>query len=504
MTTPALEFHAVSKSFPGVQALDSVSFDVRPGEVHALLGENGAGKSTLLRVLAGDYQPDSGYLSLAGEHAGIASPREAHRLGVQVIYQEPNLAPSLSVAENIFMGHLPVKARRVDWPGLHRATARRADKLGLTVDPTRRVWSLGVAQRQVVEILKALESDVRILALDEPTASLSATEVGMLFALIRRLREDGVAVIYVSHRMEEIRAISDRVTVLRDGRTVDTLTTSAVADARLIMMMIGRTLMTANAPQPGRSGNVALTVRELVTDEVGPVSLQVKAGEIVGLAGLVGSGRSRVTKALSGTSKARSGTIEVSGAAVRIRGPADSIRAGIAICPQDRKALALVPDRSIAENIALGGRAVPPRAHVLSRRREAAVVREYLTRLDIRPADPSRLVRTLSGGNQQKVVLARWLAQSPAILVLDEPTRGVDVGAKSELYALLRDLAAAGVGLLVASSDLVELLGLCDRMYVMRDGEISGEVARADATEESLLRLAMKAPAPAGRSHQDG
>jgi len=492
MTVPAISFEAVGKSFPGVVALHDVTFDVRAGQITSLLGENGAGKSTLLSVLGGEQQPDTGRIILDGTPVELPTPSAARAAGIRVIHQEPQLAPGLTVAENVLLGHLPSRygvVRRGDVEKVCRDTAAR---IGVPLDPRATVGSLGVAQRQMVEIVKALVDDVRVLALDEPTSSLSATEANQLFAVIEQLRDHGVAILYVSHRMEEVLAMSDGYAILRDGRLVTQLDAEGVTEQQLIKHMIGRDLTDLFARQARQDpGDVALEVEALATPSVGPVSLNVRRGEIVGLAGLMGSGRSRVVRALAGQERAVTGSIRVSGRPLPAASAARVIDHGLVVCPEDRKKLALFPDRSISENILIG-RCAPKRLGFLNDRRgERRIVDEYLTRLAIRPAQPSRPVRTLSGGNAQKVVLARWLAHQPDILVLDEPTRGIDIGAKAEIYALVRELAASGVAVLVASSELIELLGLADRIYVMRGGTVAGELDGDEATEEAVMQLAL-------------
>lgn len=489
--TPAVEFRNITKRFPGVLALDDVSWRLMPGEIHALLGENGAGKSTLLRILAADYRPDAGGLVLDGRPVAFNAPADAHAAGIRVIYQEPNLVLTRSVAENVLLGRLPRRWRRVDTSALHSATAALARRLGVTLDPRQMVGGLGAAQRQIVEIMKALAADTRVLALDEPTSSLSTREAEQLFTLLDRLRASGVGIIYVSHRMEEIRRLADRVTVLRDGRLVATAELSNVDDGGLIRMMVGRKLTDVFGTSTGVGQEIALRLRGLTTNRVGPVSLTVRRGEVVGLAGLVGSGRSRLVRALSGVDQVTAGVIEAHGRPIRLRSPTDAIDAGIGVCPEDRKALALVPDRSVGENIALTSRISRPRLRVIRRKAEAALIDRYMSELRIKAPSAATRVSTLSGGNQQKVVLARWLALEPSVLVLDEPTRGIDVGARSEIYALIRRLAASGVAILFASSELIEVIGLADRSYVMRAGTVTGEVSRADATEELLLQYAI-------------
>lgn len=499
--TSAAQFSSVTKRYPGIVALRNVSFAVEYGSVTALLGENGAGKSTLLSILEGSQRPDEGHLLRDGARVDLARPADAHRLGMAVIHQEPHLAPHLTVAENILMGRLPATPLGFISPKHTRARcAHICERFGIDLDPDQRVADLGSAQRQMVEIVKALSMEVRVLALDEPTSSLSATEAEQLFQVIHRLRADGVALLYVSHRMEEVLTLSDQFVVLRDGELVTQLPAGNVTESDLVRLMIGREIDEMFVAKRSSIGQLALALSEARTATLGPLSLEVAAGEIIGIAGLMGSGRSRLARAIGGVDRVESGSVRIRGREVTWESVGDSIAAGIAVCPEDRKKLALFGERSISENIVTGlyphgkFRMFPDRSE------ERRIVAEYLTRLQVRPADPARLVRTLSGGNAQKIVLARWLAHQPKVLVLDEPTRGIDVGAKSEIYLLLRELAATGTAVIVCSSELVELLGLSDRIYVMRDGVIAGHLHSAQATEESVMKLALGSARAEGRA----
>jgi L-arabinose transport system ATP-binding protein len=496
-----LRAERIDKSFGPVRALADVSLDVRAGEVLALMGENGAGKSTLLRVLSGEHAPDAGVLRLDGEPVHFGSPRDAHRAGLRVIQQEPEIVPHVSVAENVYLGALPGRGRILDKRALHEQVRADIERRGFSglLDPRALGSALSAAQRQLVEILRALVGDVRVIAFDEPTSSLSDHEVDALFRLIRRLRDDGVAVVYVSHRMSEIFAIADRVAVLRDGRYVGDRLVARTGEAELVRMMVGRDLVDMFVREPREPGELVLSVRGLVTDDVRGIDLEVRAGEVVGLGGLVGAGRSELALAVAGAVPIRAGRVEVAGKAVRLRGPADALRAGIGLAPEERKAQALLLRRSIRDNVSLAVLSRICRLRVVRRRTERDLAKRYVKQLSVRASGIEQEVGTLSGGNQQKVVLARWLARRPKVLILDEPTRGVDVGAKAEIYSIVNDLAAEGMALLVISSEMPELLGLSDRIVVMQGGAITGRLTRAEATEERVLALAMAEERPPDR-----
>jgi len=496
---PRLATEGISKRFAGVQALRDVTLEARSGEVLALVGENGAGKSTLLKILTGAEQPDRGRLCLDGTPIVLHTPADAHANGIRVIAQEPEIIPHVSVAENIYVGDLPRRGRLVSRRALHAQVQEDLQRHGFTalLRPDQPGHTLSPAQRQLVEILRALISDVRVIAFDEPTSSLSDAEVDILFRLIGRLRAQDIAIVYVSHRLKEIFRVADRVTVLRDGAVVGTTALDGqTTEATLIRMMVGRDLAEMFTHRPDHrpaSSRVVLAAEQLSSDEVHDVSFELHAGEVLGLAGLVGAGRSELAHALAGSSQIRSGRLLVHGKPVRIRNPTDALKAGIALAPEERKAQALLLHRSVRDNISL---AVLDRlrvAHIVRRRAERTLARRFAERLNIRTPTIEELVATLSGGNQQKVVLARWLARNPKILILDEPTRGVDVGAKAEIYTVIRDLAAEGIAVLLISSELPEVIGLCDRILVMRGGRISGELDSSEATEERVLALAVEA-----------
>ncbi|MFJ7203423.1 sugar ABC transporter ATP-binding protein [Streptomyces sp. NPDC098789] len=484
----------IVKSYGGVRALVGVSLDFPAGTVTALMGENGAGKSTLLKIICGDQGADSGAVRLDGVPLRLHSPADARAAGIRFIPQEPEIVPHLSVAENVYLGALPTRAgRRFDRPGLRRRLEADLLRIGFAevLDADALGTDLTAAQRQLVEILRALTGEAKVIAFDEPTSSLSEHEVAALFALIRRLRAAGLAVVYVSHRMREIFQLADRVAVLRDGALVGVRVAADTDEGEIVRMMVGRKLSALFARTHAATDRVVLDVRGVRTDDVHDIDLQVRAGEVVALAGLVGAGRSELARALVGDLPLRAGSVSVDGRALRLRRPSDAVRAGIGLAPEERKAQALFMDRSVRDNTTLAVLGPLSRLRFVRRRAERRLAREFTDRLRVRTPSIEHPVRELSGGNQQKVVLARWLARRPKVLLLDEPTRGIDVGAKAEIYRIIADLAQAGVALLVISSELPEVLGLADRVVVMQDGRITGELSRAEATEERVLALAM-------------
>ena len=490
----ALRAEGLGKGFAGVTALADVSLDLPAGQVTAIMGENGAGKSTLLKILSGDHTPDTGRVLLDGAPATFGSTAAAHRAGIRVIYQEPEIVPHVSVAENVYLGALPKRGPFVDRRRLTRMVSADIARYGFdgVLRPDTLGRHLSAAQRQLVEILRALITEPKVIAFDEPTSSLSDHEVDALFALMGRLRDDGVAIAYVSHRIKEIFRIADQVAVLRDGRLVGTRAVADVTENELVKMMVGRDITAMFEHRHADSvGDVVLGLRDVTTDDVHDVSLDVRAGEVVGLAGLVGAGRSELARAVVGDLPIRSGEVRVEGKAVRLHDPGDAKRAGIGLAPEERKADALLLRRTVRDNASLAMLDRLRRFRIVRRQAERELVSTYAERLRIRTPGLEAEVRNLSGGNQQKVVLARWLARQPKVLILDEPTRGVDVGAKAEIYAVIDRLVADGVAVLVISSELPEVLGICDRVYVMQGGRITGELARAEATEERVLALAM-------------
>jgi L-arabinose transport system ATP-binding protein len=495
---PVLELRGVGKRFEGVLALDDVSMTVRPGEVVGLVGENGAGKSTLLRVLSGEHTPDTGSVMVNGVvRSGFDNPRDARGNGIRVIYQEPELVASLTVAENLFLGAVGQASTGgtfVRWPALYAAAAEQFDRhgLGAELDPTAVVGKLSPARRQLVEIVKALRAEPSVLALDEPTSSLAEDDVDRLLSTVERLRAGGVAIIYVSHRLREVRRVADRVVVLRDGRVVAEQPTSGVTDDDLVRHMVGRTLGAAlTRAHTSADGPVRLRVDGLSTRRLREVSFTVRRGEIVGVAGLVGAGRSELARALFGATSVTGGRITVDGEPVRSAGPRAALDAGISMTPEDRMADGLVLARGVRENLTL---AILRRLSVLRmvrRAEERRVAGGLVEELRVKASSQEQPVSTLSGGNQQKVVFGRALSTDPKVLLLDEPTRGVDVGAKAEIYRLIHGQAEQGVAVLLISSELPELLALADRVLVMAGGRITGELTSAEATEERLLALAL-------------
>jgi len=491
---PLLEMRGISKAFPGVRALDDVSLPVDAGTVHVLLGQNGAGKTTLMRVLCGAHHPDAGEILIDGRPVRLDSPADARRAGVAVIFQEFSLVPYLDLAQNIFLGREPRGAvpGTIDHRRMHAEARRLLDGLGLAVSTRTLAHELGVAQQQLVEIAKALSQDARILVMDEPTAALSAREIARLFDRVRALKEGGVAIIYISHRLQEIFEIGDRITVLRDGRNVASLASGETSIDELVRLMVGRQVATGyRARFCERPGEVVLDVRDLHAESgVRAAALDVKAGEVVGLAGLVGAGRTELARAIFGADRVVSGTVRVAGKPLS-RGPSAAVRAAVALVPENRKTEGLALMRSVQDNVLVAGLRTlfPDGWYRASRAARAAA--DVISRLRIATPSPSRPVRFLSGGNQQKVVVGKWFAAASRCFIFDEPTRGIDVGAKAELYGVIDGLVAGGAAVLMISSELPEVVAVCDRAYVMRDKTIVGELSRADLSEENILRLAM-------------
>ncbi len=490
---PFLEVRDIAKAYPGVQALDGVSFSVYPGEINALVGENGAGKSTLVRIMAGAVRADRGDILIEGRPVTLTSPRQAQELGIAVIYQEFNLVPALSVAENIMLGREPVRGARIDWRALHAAAAQPLARLGVDVPLHEEVRRLSVAQQQMVEIAKALATRARVIIMDEPTAALTENEVLKLFEVIRTLTQEGVGIVYISHRLEEVFQIADRVTVLRDGRLVATGLTREFTPDDLIRLMVGRSLSAHFPdlpPNPPRERPL-LSVRHVsLPKRLRDVSLDVYAGEIVGLAGLIGAGRTSLLRVIAGAERPAAGEIALDGIPLRLRGSRDAIAAGIALVTEDRKNQGLILGMSVRENITLPHLADFVRYGRIDRTREREAVARLAAELNIRTPSLEQLVRNLSGGNQQKVVLAKWLLEKARLICFDEPTRGIDVGAKAEIYELMAGLARAGTAILMASSDLPEVLGMSMRIAVMHGGRIVRIFERGEATQEAILRYA--------------
>jgi rhamnose transport system ATP-binding protein len=494
MAATLLEATAVTKSFAGVRALRGVSFDLRAGEVHALLGENGAGKSTLIKVVTGAVQPDSGTLEVGGQVVPHMTPSLARALGIAAIYQQPALFPDLTVAENIALALETSGAwSRIDWRGRRRRARSLLARIGAPVDPDRLVETLSMPEQQIVEIAKAIGADARIVIMDEPTAALSEREVEHLFRIVRLLREHGAGVIYISHRLDEVFALADRITVLRDGESVATRAAAGVTRSELIALMIGRELAAVFPKRAVPTGEVALELTRLSNRAAGvhDVSLQVRRGEILGLAGLVGSGRTQLAETIFGLTPADAGEIRRDGTPVAIASPADAVRAGIAYVPEDRRQHGVVLEMSIAHNASLASLDRVSRRGLIDAAAERRSAQQYVDRFRIKSASVDADVGTLSGGNQQKVALARWLATAPGVLILDEPTQGVDVGSKAEIHALMQDLAEQGLAIVMISSELPEIIGMSDRVAVMHAGGVRAVLDRADATQARIMALAL-------------
>ncbi len=489
-----LEFAGLAKEFPGVRALDGVSFAVRGGSVHALMGENGAGKSTLLKILSGAYRPTSGSLRIDGVERVFASTAEAIAAGVAVIYQELHLVPEMTVAENLLLGHYPRRGLFLDRAGLRAEAVRLLALVGEDIAPETKLGRLSLAQRQMVEIAKALGRGARVVAFDEPTSSLSAKETARLFAIIRDLQARGHAILYVTHRMDEVYQICDAATVLRDGRHVVTHPSlAAVTRDALVKSMVGRELSNVYNYRPRAQSADGLVVRGLAGPGLrAPVSFAVQRGEVLGFFGLVGAGRSELMRLVCGAVKPTAGEVRIHGEVLRPGSPRAAIQAGLVFCPEDRKKEGIVAIRSVAENINLSARRSRLRAGGwLDLAWEKQNAAEKISRLRVKTASAETLIGTLSGGNQQKAILARWLSEQVKVIVLDEPTRGIDIGAKSEIYALIHELAESGVAVVVVSSELPEVLGISDRVIVMREGGFAAEFPRSEATPEAVLHAAL-------------
>ncbi|MDR1806876.1 MAG: sugar ABC transporter ATP-binding protein [Propionibacteriaceae bacterium] len=488
-----LEARAITKVFPGVKALSDVDFTLRAGQIHALCGENGAGKSTLMKIIAGLYQPDGGELRLHGQPVTISGPVQAHELGISVIHQEFFLMNHLTVAQNIFIGREPKLPGGIlnDDRRLNAMAQELLDRLGVPIDPRTQVRDLSVAAQQMVEIAKALSFDSRILIMDEPTAALTASEVETLFRIIRGFRTDQTAVVYISHRMEEIKALCDQITVLRDGQFVASRRAADLAISDVIQLMVGRQVTSGVRPQPRRATETVLKVEGLCTRSLlKNVTFELQKGEILGFAGLMGAGRTETARALVGADPKTAGHVTVFGRPVTIAHPADAVRLGIGYLSEDRKRYGLILTQSVAANVALPSLGKFSKGGWLRESQMLAAAERHVKALSIKTPSVQQVLRNLSGGNMQKVVLAKWLERDCDILIFDEPTRGIDVGAKQEIYDLLRRLADQGKSIIMISSELEEVLRLSDRIYVMCDGRITGELANADASQELIMTLA--------------
>lgn len=492
MTDFFLLMDHVSKSFPGVRALDDVMLQARPAEVHALVGENGAGKSTLMKILTGALPKDSGTIRLNGKEAAISNPADALALGISMIHQELNLIPYLDVGQNIFLGREPARGfGQIDWKALYASTEAQLKLMGIDLDPRATVRDLSIAQQQMVEIGKALSRQVRLIAMDEPTSSLTERETERLFELIRSLKGQGVTVIYISHRLEEIFEIADTVTVLRDGKWVGTYPIGEVTHADLVQKMVGRDIKELFKKEATARQNVVLQVKNLASAGfLRDISFELYRGEILGVSGLVGSGRTTLARTLFGAEALERGEIWIEGKHVEIHSPQDAIHHGMGLVPEDRKDQSLFLNMAVADNITMSALPELSTAGLIDFGRMGRVAQEYVGKLDIRTPSLNQRARNLSGGNQQKMAISRWLTLNPHILILDEPTRGIDVGAKAEIHALMSDLAKQGMGILMISSELPEILGVSDRILVMREGQISAEFTRAEATQEKIMLAA--------------
>ncbi len=487
-----IEINNLTKHFPGVTALSNINLDIRQGEVHVLVGENGAGKSSLIKILCGIYQADAGEIRYRGEEYAPQKTQDAIQAGIRVVYQELNLLSYLSVAENIFFERLPAKVGLVNTNKLHRESRKMLEQVGLEISPKTPVYQLGIAQMQLVEIAKALSAASKVLILDEPTATLTSKEIDRLFEIIRRLKQDGVTIIYISHRLQEIFEIGDRVTVLRNGLKVDTCATNEVTIPEIVKMMVGREMESEYPYQEDvKVGAEIFQVKDLVyqgTDT--PISFSVRAGEILGVAGLVGSGRTETMRAIFGADPKISGKVFLDGKELRIKRPKNAVDGGICLLTEDRKEQGLILDMPCTVNTSLANLKDVSRSGLMNFSKEEQVTAKYIAELDIKTPSVNKWVRFLSGGNQQKMVLAKWLYRNARVLIFDEPTRGIDVGAKYEIYMLLWKLAGLGKAIIVISSDLPELMGISHRLIVFSNGKISGELMRHEFDQEKVLSLA--------------
>ncbi|TWU01199.1 sugar ABC transporter ATP-binding protein [Stieleria varia] len=491
--SPLLSVERLSKSFPGVRALSDVSVTLGRGEVLALIGENGAGKSTLMKILAGVQTPDTGTIAVDGNPVAITHVKEAMDLGIALIHQELNLADNLDVGANIFLGREPRRMGLIDDAQIRRESARYLDQVGLRVDPSTLVRELTIGRQQLVEIAKALSMQARVLIMDEPTSSLSQAETETLFDVVKQLRRDGVSIIYISHRLREVIELADRVVVLRDGENAGELQRDEINHSAMVSLMVGRDVSQFYARSQHDLGDTVLQVDGLVVPEnpKHAISFSLAAGEIVGVAGLVGAGRTEMLQCLFGVHKPLAGSIRVDGKQVDLSSPVDAINAGLALVPEDRKQQGVIIDMSVRHNTSLAGLYRNRRpGGFIDDAREDADTEHSIQALNIKTPGPDQVVRYLSGGNQQKVVIGKWLTLGPKVLLLDEPTRGIDVGAKEEIYRLMEKLAADSMAVLFVSSELDEIIGMSDRVLVMHEGNLTGELDRSELTEESIMRLA--------------
>ena len=479
----------ITKEFPGVKALDDVTINIERGTIHGLVGENGAGKSSLIKILAGIYQPNKGEIILDGKPCRFNSPIEARRAGISVVHQEIKLAEPLSVAENMFLGNVQLKNGLVDWKGMRRRAREIVEDLGMDIDINAQVSSLTVAKKQIVEIMHAINNNSRILIMDEPSAVLTDRELEVMFRIVKQLRDEGITIIYISHRLDEIFGLCSNVSVLRDGCHIDTIPVASVDRQGLINMMVGREMGQEYPKEVGNVGGTILEVKNLSRGILQDISFEVKSGEVFGISGLVGAGRTELARAILGIDKPESGEVYVRGKKVHYRTFADAIRDGLGLIPEDRKLQGLVQIMSVKRNTTLVNMKRVLRAGVISSSLEEKLSKEYADKLHVVTPSMETEVQYLSGGNQQKVVIAKWLFQNSEILFLDEPTRGIDVGAKAEIYRLINRMAKEGKTIIMISSEMPELLGMCDRIMVMHEGHKMGELNAAEATQAKIMAL---------------
>lgn len=493
MTT--VEFKGINKYFPGVKALDDISFSAKSGKVYAFLGENGAGKSTLLKILNGDYIADGGQLLINSQQCNFESPKDALKHGVSVIYQERQILKEMTVAENVFLGDWIRKSNGfIDYDLMNKKTSEISKRFGLDIEPDEKVYKLSIAYQQMIEIMKAINRNSEIIAFDEPTAALSDKEITILFSIIEKLKEEGKVIFYVSHRMNEISQIADEVIVFKDGNLVGCKNQKDVTEDELIRMMVGRPLgqIFESLDRNKEIGNVCLELDNVTTDYVDNISFKARKGEVLGFAGLVGSGRTEIMNAVFGIDKVHEGKILLNNQEVNIKSPEEAIAKGIALVPEDRKDQGILPNISVQGNISISIlKSIINKFGTINEKKESIIASKNIKKLNIKTPDAEKLISQLSGGNQQKVILARWLETNPQVLILDEPTKGIDVGAKAEFYNIIQDCAKLGMAVIVISSELQEIIGLSHRIIVIKEGRVSGELLRKDASEESVLKLAM-------------
>lgn len=489
-TDVLLRVDSVSKVYPGVTALDDVTLDLRQGEIHAIVGENGAGKSTLIKILAGAIEPSSGSIAIGGEEYAALTPQLARRLGVAVIYQEFTLVSTLSAADNVFLGEYITKGPVLDKKTMRAKSADLFRRLGVDIDPDTMVQDLTTGYQQIVEIAKAVSKDARLLIMDEPSAPLTATEVEAMYRVVEVLKSHGITIVYISHRMDEIFRLSDRVSVLRDGKFIGTRVTAETTRGELIRLMVGRELAEGYPTRDTPIGEISFTARDVSGNGVSGISFEAHRGEILGFAGLIGAGRTELMEVLFGSKPAQSGQVELHGKSVLSKSPIQAIRHGIALVPEDRKRHGVILNFSIRDNISLPLLKGMSRFGIIPQQRVSKLAADHMKNLGIKAPSSSSNVANLSGGNQQKVVLAKWLATQPEVLIFDEPTRGIDVGARHEIYLIMNQLAAEGKTILMISSDMEELIGMADRIVVLREGLQQGTLEKQDITQEAVLALA--------------